>query len=196
MLYCLDPHCQQCGPIWDRVRDGITTEPDVRPLLASLKSGFKFNTVGGENSSKSDVVATPQSIPAVDQNFPNKLDYQNLPRTILADLVRQDCGLNVLGENERAKSHPAFPDFIIYMKEHYQLPDHYVWGLPVDDPLEDLADFVKWLLISGHGEYAPKTSIEMPETSVDSRMRLPINKKESCIFVCNRTLCVKLGVSG
>ena len=95
--------------------------------------------------------------------------------------------IDVFAEINRAKSHKCFPFFMQWLINWYDLPEHHVWGHPEDEPVEDLRDFISFLVEAGYGNYAgdnmethqlhDTTSVEEARTHSLHVVFLPPQKK-------------------
>ena len=82
---------------------------------------------------------------------PPKLDYLCLPFEESLGLDLEDGGTTVAVEIERAKNHFQFEEFLQWYSKKYEgdiFPD-YEWGRADGDQLEDLKDFIEWLVLIG-----------------------------------------------
>ena len=133
MYFCINgPGCQYCYQL------------DQHEELASTV------TPGSAWESPSDWDKESTS----DVNTKTQLNYQSLPLPKILDemLGRYDPPYDVISEVERAKQHPQFQDFMQWLINEYQLPGDHVWGGP-EEPVEDLLDFVRWLISTGRGKH-------------------------------------------
>ena len=97
-----------------------------------------------------------------------KLDYWNLPTDETLGGMDQDDDTvpNVLDEIERAKRNSKFEDFLVWYFKRYEgeISDDYTWGAADGDPLEDLKDFLVWLVETKQGQwkdYSPETDVNI-----------------------------------
>ena len=68
----------------------------------------------------------------------------------------------VLEEIERAKRHWNFEGFLVWLWEKYpDIPNDFEWGMAHGDPLEDLKDFLEWLVECKEGQWK-KDDTEAP----------------------------------
>ena len=133
--YCpFGPGCEMC----DKLDKCVVPTTDLSPT----------DTPG------SDEVSLAETIP--DSPEPtNWIDYLRIPRD-LEKAFENDSGLDLMWEIYRAqeKIEKRFPEFMGWLHTmYYDVPEGYVWGLPENDPLEDLNDFFTFLVQKGHGKY-------------------------------------------
>lgn len=78
-----------------------------------------------------------------------ELDCAKLPRELTLD-----SGFDMDHEVRRAMQHPDLVDFKKWIHFKCGLPsDEYNFGSPDRDPLEQVRDFVNWLVETGRGQY-------------------------------------------
>ena len=131
--YCFDgPGCTFCK---DSQNHGMMT-PTVYP-------GSSWESFDGDSTNDHKT-----SVPSCSGTG---LDYNSLPCDLEAELD-QNTEIDPLVENEKAKSHPLFPQFMAWLIAKYELPDDHIWGTP-EEPVEDLKDFIVWLVEMGLGKY-------------------------------------------
>lgn len=104
--------------------------------------------------SKSDSPDQPPSVEP-DEGPRDQLDYSKLPRDLEFEFFKSGRPLDIMWEIERAKKHPGFDSFLVWLyKEYDDLPSWFEFGTKEGDLIEDLKDFMAWLVKSGNGKMA------------------------------------------
>lgn len=139
--------------------------------------------VDGDTTAEVDSTMDPP--PIQNLNPPSVMDWLKLPRDLEATV--EEGTIDVFAEINRAKSHKCFPFFMQWLINWYDLPEHHVWGHPEDEPVEDLRDFISFLVEAGYGNYAgdnmethqlhDTTSVEEARTHSLHVVFLPPQKK-------------------
>eukprot|EP00435_Cladocopium_sp_Y103_P074001 s436_g46.t1 len=172
--YCpFGPGCQKCAELDKCVVPSTAIE--ISPT----------ETPGSDEASLAETVPdTPEpekwieTIP--DTPEPEKwIDYLRIPMD-LGKAFQNDSRLDVMWEIHRAqvrmgKAGDRFSEFMDWLHTTYDdVPEDFVWGLPENDPLEDLKDFFMFVVENGYGFYEESTE-EIPGDNpmVDEHMCEP-----------------------
>ena len=87
------------------------------------------------------------------------MDWSKLPHPINME-AELEKNVDLASEINRAKSHKCFPFFMQWFTKAYDLPHDHIWGKPDDDPVEDLCDFITFLVEAGYGNFACTENME------------------------------------
>ncbi len=112
------------------------------------------------------------------------MDWSQLPWDLEAKV--DDDTIDLFFEIERAKSQTFFPFFIQSLIYKYDLPKNYVWGdteNEENEPLEDLREFITFLVEAGYGSYASgdlHDATSVKETRMHSKVLFFCEKQIVC----------------
>ena len=109
------------------------------------------------------------------------MDWSKLPDPSDLDALVEEGTIDVFSEINLAKSHKCFPFFMQYLIKKYDLPDHHVWGHPEDEPLEDLRDFITFLVEAGYGNYVCRKNMETQQPHDGT----PVKETRMHIYCCS-----------
>lgn len=147
--YCpFGPGCKKC----EKLDTCVVPTADLSPT----------DTPGSDEASLAETI--PDS-PETDKWIPdspepnNWIDYMKIPRD-LEKAFENDDGLDIMWEIYRARvkadkaSGDRFSEFMAWLHTVYHdVPEGFVWGLPENDPLEDLNDFFTFAVQNGYARY-------------------------------------------
>ena len=114
------------------------------------------------------VSGTDSMDPPPIQNPPTLMDWSELPCPKNLDVAVVEGTIDLFSEINRAKSHKCFPFFMQWLINKHDLPEDHVWGHPEDEPVEDLRDFITFLVEAGYGNFASGDNMETQLHDIDA----------------------------
>ena len=157
-------------------------------FAAQICSAFEVKQEPPQASTPSGQEQERKAVPAVQDGSVKlvRLDYNALPasRSELDELfLHPDFDFEL--ELERAKTHPELKDFL-----HQEFDPEYEFGLPENDPGQDLTDFLDWLVERGVAKRKAAENSDPPAEGPGDRVKLYICcQLQFQLLVCPQRVC-------